>query len=488
VRALLFLGLLTLAAAGEDRGDCRVRVVGPTGVPLPGIKIGRGKAEGRGMLVGRTGEDGTLVVRDLPYDGSVYLIIEDERLPALLRVTSRGFRPFHVQRGAVTGPELTIRAAKGVHAEFAFVDAETGKALREVAWAAGRGAGPPAAGARRLVFGTWPLRLGAVPDGYVTDTRHVDLGGRSLFAKELRAFVPVRRAIRIRLLVRLPDGTPAAGAFVPKKFWRANDEGVLVSGPLAYVRDEPVTITAVHRDADGTYREATWEGRLPAEHRPVVRASAWLEAVELEGVGFGMPGGNSAIGLAGGRERAVGSSAIVVTAKRFNGDPAAGATLELEPPGKLAPVTTTLDARGTARVDGLAGGIRWRVRVHGTGLLPAVRELDLDHDETMPVTLREPEPGSVAVEVVDERGRPVPFAAIRFEKEGWYDSAHEIEGGVDRVDMHVGADGRRTLRHLPAGRLRVYALYGSRHGITPCDVEPARTVRVRVQLGKVPSK
>ena len=101
----LSLTCLVLAAivTAQDRGDGRVRVVGTSGTPLPGVGVGDGREEGEGKLLGKTDEKGVLLLRDVPYDGSLFLSIHDRRLPGVLA---------WIGKEGARGTGLSCRAAR----------------------------------------------------------------------------------------------------------------------------------------------------------------------------------------------------------------------------------------------------------------------------------------------------------------------------------------------------------------------------------------
>ncbi|MHC4849440.1 MAG: carboxypeptidase-like regulatory domain-containing protein [Planctomycetota bacterium] len=497
MRTLLCIGLLVIPTFAQTRGDVRVKVEGPTGVPLPGIGIGRAAEEGAGKPFGWTNEKGELLVRDEPYDGSVFLTIQDKRLPGKLVITNEGMKPFRVQGGAVTGPELNIRAHDGVWCELEFRDAESGKKLDGIWWNFHERRDKPRVGNRRIVYGTWGLRLAKVPAGYSLDAENLSFWNRSLFAKGVRAVIPVHRAIDLKIALTRDGGKAAPRGWVGGldyllREWNVRGtvdaKGVIRVGPAPFFRDEPLTIYAFDEDEGGSGYAGEWKGRMPSRYRKFLSASVALKKADLDDDEFDSPGGNSAIGVAGGRASASGTGAVSVRVLRSNGEPAAGARIELIPPGKRRRVNYYLDDDGRAWIGGMLGGCRWKLRVHGPGLIDIRKEIDVAEKKTLQLTLREPVPGAVSVEVFDERGRPLPYAIVSTRKDGWIGSYTDIQDGVARIDRHTDRKGRRTLQHLPSGAMELRAYYGSRRGVTRCTIKAGETIQARIQLGAVPTK
>jgi len=409
-----FLVLLLCATAlAGDRGPVTVRVVGPTGALLSDIGIGNGRVEGEGELLGRTGEDGTLRLNDLPYDGSAFLSVHDKRLPGRRIITADGFVPFDVQGGAVTGPELTIRTAGGVPYTLTFVDAETGRVIPGLAWS--DGSVRPRAAPRQVVFAADGLRA-KLPEGFTTD-RDWRLIGPSIFAREARAIIPLRHAVYVNLRVLLHDGTPAAGAGATE--WTSGnhdftgDEGRLRLGPIPFFHGSTIRVGVTYYvggDSDAPFRgpessvlRRTWEHRLRAKRRTEVRGTVRLpperEAVRVNA--------NRPTGIVSPEPPALeGTGSVTVRALRFNGEPAAHARVSLEPVESThRRITANLDERGSVRIEGLGPG-EWRVASSARGLLTTTATVRIRNEDSSTVVLREDEPGAIAVAVVDGRGGP----------------------------------------------------------------------------------
>jgi hypothetical protein len=80
----------------------------------------------------------------------------------------------------------------------------------------------------------------------------------------------------------------------------------------------------------------------------------------------------------------------------------------------------------------------------------------------------------LAIDVVDERGEPLPGARVR---------GAGSDGGL--VDGETAATGRLLVRHLPPGRYRLFAeLEGWGEAREACDVELGKVNRVAIRIGR----
>jgi hypothetical protein len=89
---------------------------------------------------------------------------------------------------------------------------------------------------------------------------------------------------------------------------------------------------------------------------------------------------------------------------------------------------------------------------------------------------------SLAVEVVDPDGRPVPFATVYLHLPSWRGLFDVDDVGVQRLDPFTDLHGRRTFRGLPPGDTRVVALWGPLSGHADVDVQDGAAATLRIRL------
>jgi hypothetical protein len=116
------------------------------------------------------------------------------------------------------------------------------------------------------------------------------------------------------------------------------------------------------------------------------------------------------------------------------------------------------DSRGVLRISGLPTG-PVTARLVEPGLVPTHETAIVRPDTTSEVLLAESPGGALRVSVKTEDGRAAAYARLDVRQpsgEPWLD----VEGGVQRIDPFVDAGGRRDLRRLEPGRVRVRATWG----------------------------
>lgn len=139
------------------------------------------------------------------------------------------------------------------------------------------------------------------------------------------------------------------------------------------------------------------------------------------------------------------------------------------------------DGDGRAELVAIAG-IPVRVSLMDHDVTPTTVVVTLAADEILDVTLVEPAPAALDVEVVDARGAPVPFARLAVhtpsEVPPW-----DIVDGVVRLDPFTGPDGRRCYTCVEPGTVEVEATFGGRRGVATVALTAGTRASVRVRLG-----
>lgn len=138
------------------------------------------------------------------------------------------------------------------------------------------------------------------------------------------------------------------------------------------------------------------------------------------------------------------------------------------------------DASGACRFPGLPVG-RHRVHVHKPGLLPAVPQaVEITAGATRWITVEESRGASIDLEVVDHRGRALPFAAIRPGElsRTWTGDIN----GRQNLGLHTDASGRRVLSRWPAGKGDLHVRWASRTTTWAFEVQPGETLVKRIYL------
>jgi hypothetical protein len=142
------------------------------------------------------------------------------------------------------------------------------------------------------------------------------------------------------------------------------------------------------------------------------------------------------------------------------------------------PLDVTTGANGAAELSNVEagdrevwvsvpGGFRWSTRVSVVA------------GSLVDVELREPEAARLEVEVVDERGRPCPFASISARAAGG-SATYDVEDGVQRLDDLTDASGRRSFRRVAPGEASLVAWWRGREGRAQVVVEERGRATARV--------
>ncbi len=173
----------------------------------------------------------------------------------------------------------------------------------------------------------------------------------------------------------------------------------------------------------------------------------------------------------------VGSASLTVLLLRRDGRPAAGAALRLS-----GPVSRRARAGpdGRATFDRLPAGV-FEVATVEPGLVHASASVRLDQGTALSLDLLEPMGWTGTVTLLDEEGRPVPFAALEIEQECGAPYA-VLEGDLQVDGLFTGPLGCATLRELSSGQAIVTARFGSR--VARATIHPASPLAI-LRLGVV---
>jgi hypothetical protein len=159
---------------------------------------------------------------------------------------------------------------------------------------------------------------------------------------------------------------------------------------------------------------------------------------------------------------------------RRDGTPARGAAV------RIAGRDTTTGDDGIASVRRIAAD-EIIVSIVDNGLTPTTEVLLLRPHDVLDVTLREPEPASLDVEVTFEDGRAAPFARLEFLTPSGV-PPYDLVEGVLRLDPCTNADGRRTFTRVEPAEIRVTATWGSRSSSASVRLLAGRRGAARVVL------
>lgn len=161
-----------------------------------------------------------------------------------------------------------------------------------------------------------------------------------------------------------------------------------------------------------------------------------------------------------------------------DGSAAAGAYMQMGHGARIA------DAAGRVRFSGIHAG-EHRVIVIGAGPVHA-HVVDVPASGRSEQTLVLPTGGTLEVEVVDEVGRGLPFPTIRIDRKDALPHLDCVDG-TQRVDPFGDAEGKRVYRHVGAGPIKVWALFGSRVSSAEVVMTDGGHERIRIVLLGVPA-
>lgn len=482
--------------AARGPGPVTFHVVDRGGRPLPGVPLvltrRRAGAPPEGVLA-PTGPDGSAVVPDVLLGrDEVQLMVAIDPLKS--GMSDAGGTPVTV----VDANPMTLRHALARPARYHFVDAETGLALdvqRATAYDDLRKRDVSDDETRTLTVYDTEDTAGysafrtqvAPPEGYVYWDAQLWSQPLSAYAHDLDVVVPLRRAVDVRLTVLAHDGAPAAEAVVyafrigstskRRPATLRDGFGTLHVQGVPFFRREAITF---HVGIPGTTAERRLRLRMGVDpSEPLVGTVQLPEP--MPALGPGAEGGGS-IGLGGHgsgayfRGRFAGERGRAeVRVLRHDGSPAVGATVRVE---RRSAVT---DEDGVARLANIPVG-EHPVLVEQRGLLPITDTITIARGRVTRRALREGPGATVRLEVVDDRGEPLPYARFAATVPGervQYIDEHE---GVQRVDRYVDHDGRRTLERLDPRTRTVRVHWASRSTTVEVELRHGQRLPVRVVL------
>jgi hypothetical protein len=360
---------------------------------------------------------------------------------------------------------------------------------------------PPAGagGRRRLVVASDQDRLGlslriVPPEGYLFVDSAPLISTISAYARALEARVPLRRELELVVVVRDHTGELSDAGIVQSvraagsKFERPRVEvdgfgNRLVRG-IPHFSREPVIVWV---EIPGTTALGFAEGFMATDADAALTLT--VDLPEPEPAERTRSGERGAIGIGGGgassrgQRRAPRDGRIRVHVERFNGEPAAGAAITLVPEGPDGGyVHARTDEHGRARIDAVRVG-RYRVTVSQPGLLPITSEsVELTAEAEVHVELRERRGAALDLTVVDDLGAPLPYARVRFLREGREERRPIPDGPVQRVDAFADHRGVRSISRLSPEVGQVEVVWGSRRKVVPVTLEDGQRTRIEVEL------
>jgi len=162
---------------------------------------------------------------------------------------------------------------------------------------------------------------------------------------------------------------------------------------------------------------------------------------------------------------------------RRDGRAVPGATVRLRGPAEQ---TAQAGADGRASFGRLPAG-EYTVDTVEPGLVQASASVALGEGGHLCVDLFEPWGWTACVTVLDEEGRPVPFASLEVSQEGGAPYA-AFSGDVQHAGLWTDRDGRATLRDLSSGAATVTASHGTRKArATIAERAPHSVLRLGVE-------
>ncbi len=145
---------------------------------------------------------------------------------------------------------------------------------------------------------------------------------------------------------------------------------------------------------------------------------------------------------------------LPVRSVAWHGGPAAGALL------RLGDQELAADAQGRATFHDVPDG-QASIQVLGAGATTTIA-LEVGPGARPEAVLVAPVGGTLEIEVVDSEGRPLPYAHVELTQSGELPHMDCVDG-VQRLDPYTDAAGRRTLRFVTPGPVKVRAYYGTRN-------------------------
>ena len=494
----------------DERGPVTVRVVGRDGQGLSGVFVGLTDSAKdlrwtrflsmppvRAVLEADGG--GEVVYRDLPYDGSVSVMVfsMDPRATdgdAVGVIPAFGLSTFGVP---VRGAQVRFPAAYGLWLHVHEVEAETGRRVAHARSTVKAASAEPleVLPGRQPVLVLLPVEdktgLGISvqpPEGRLAWDEATWRVQISPYAKRLEVYYPLRREVGVSVTVLEPDGSPtlkpevydvrAAGRNITASRRASDGLGRLRITGVPFLPGEALTVRARRR---GGYAHATVTARIPAEAGVDLFLEVTLPPEPQNALGIGGGAGGSFRGRGGSRNLITSGGshvrpkgAVVVLVRRRDGTPAQGARVYL---GKRE---TRTDLKGRAHFPRVHPG-EYAVRVKQVGLLPLSGKVTVRGEAQARLVLREGPGGRLEVCVVDDEGRPLAYARLQVKTasgQPWID----LQDGVQRVDPFTDHEGRRVLHGIEPGTISILATWGSRKRRVQVPAEPGQSRPVEIVL------
>jgi hypothetical protein len=307
--------------------------------------------------------------------------------------------------------------------------------------------------------------------------------------RRYRIVTPLRREVRVVALLTDALGKPIEGkvdwvtiAGVHRTFdgsedrpeFLADRRGLVDVPGVPFLRGETLDLDASGADP-ATGGVLAGSARILLSDHPADRvlATIVLEPVET----FEFPEGHGGFGCGGSGCDSVSLDsvgALDVLVLRRDGTPAASAEVHVWP--KACRQT---NAFGRVVIEEVPVGKR-RVALRQPGLVPTATTVEVEADRTTYVVLREPEGSEVEVTVVDDEGRPLPFATVEVEQPSDVEWLDLDDAGTQRFDAYTDHVGRRTFAHLEPGKVEFSAAWASRKGTLEAELSDRSSERVRI--------
>ena len=189
---------------------------------------------------------------------------------------------------------------------------------------------------------------------------------------------------------------------------------------------------------------------------------------------LGLPNGAASAAFTGRSGGPAGSIRVLVL--RRDGLPLLGGRVRLSAGGTKEGRT---DDRGEVVFEKVPPG-EAVVSAGQPGFVPISAPVTVEESRETYVVLREPEGGRLNVLVVDADGRPASFALLMVRQPSRAPWVDIDEAGVLRLDPYTDHLGRREIRGLEAGTIRILASLGPLVGEAEAVVLDGRTSDVRL--------
>ena len=381
---------------------------------------------------------------------------------------------------------------------LAIVDAETGHPVPGARWRLegtadperrgdGEDASPLACDAETGRFSVeWSTQ---VPDGFAGDAKRERSGIVARWTRRLIAVHPLRREVPFEVQVVTEDGAPAQDAevlvstsdFLQKTPWVPGTGAIVVRG-VPFYRGAKWMVRVEACQEEETYRGVE-RGEMPYFAAEPIFACVTLPATptrEVRHGGFYSHCSGTGCGMSVHRGEPTGEARILV--RRRDGTPATQARVRIDggPWGRYCGGRDRLDAEGRITLERMEPGSHILALLE-PGLVPFSTTFTVREGETTDVVATEPEGGEVELIVVDDQGRPLPFASFGIQlpsRVDWLD----VSGDTQRIDAFTNVLGRRTLPHVEPGAVAIKATYGGRRGEASVRVDEGGRTVARIEV------